>query len=432
MNNKPHVLIIGHNVFDHRTALGKTLIGFFAGWDKNCLAELFFHSEVPTCKVCINYFRVTDSDVLHNVFAKRKSDGTIFFETDIDESRTSPRTDSGIKRRIYSFGRKRTPFIYLARNFIWKKSHWFSSKLKTWVSNFSPDIIFFAAGDYAFAYDITYTISKEFNIPVLIYCSDDYFLNKLNSYSPLGAIAYKSLMKSVNRCASQASAMITICDKMADAYKDLFSLPIFPIYTAYSDGVYSNIQKCKTIVYLGNLGYDRYESLIDVGKALERINKETGQKYVLEVYSSENREKILKKISEQGCIVFRGYINEKEVKRVISSSLLVLHTESFKEKNIRKVRYSISTKIADLLSSGTCIFAYGPLGIASIDYLKNTHSALIATNFEELETCLKQAILDSELRKSVLINAKIVSSKNHNPSIVSEKIKNIVENIKAL
>lgn len=168
--NEPKILVIAHNVFDKRTNMGKTLSGFFAGYTLDNLAELYFHSEVPTMSICRRYYRVTDIDALRSVFpVGRKKVGRAFSEADIDMSRVSSRVDTGIKRKIYSFGRKRTSFIYSARNILWRLSRWYSEELKKWITEFSPDVIFFAAGDYAFSYEIAYTISRDFDIPIVMY-----------------------------------------------------------------------------------------------------------------------------------------------------------------------------------------------------------------------------------------------------------------------
>ncbi|MBO4252050.1 MAG: hypothetical protein J5911_05275, partial [Clostridia bacterium] len=233
-NGKARVLLIGHNVLDGRTAFGKTLISFFKGWGKDSLAQLYFHSEVPTTDVCGRYFRITDTDVFNNVVKRRQLTGKSFGAADIDDKRATSRTDTGIKSKIYSFGRRRSPLIYIARNFIWKKAKWFSDELKKWITDFSPEVIFFAAGDYAFAYDITYKIAEEFNIPVITYCCDDYFINRLNPHKILSKTVYRGLMKSVRRCMEKTVAVITICDKMTAAYKKLFDKPIYTVYTGYS------------------------------------------------------------------------------------------------------------------------------------------------------------------------------------------------------
>ena len=54
----------------------------------------------------------------------------------------------------------------------------------------------------------------------------------------------------------------------------------------------------------------------------------------------------------------------------MANSMAVIHTESFEQEMMELVRFSVSTKIAESLMYGPCLIAYGPEGIASIDYLK--------------------------------------------------------------
>lgn len=425
-SDNTRVLIIGHNVFDKRTAFGKTLISFFQNWDSDCLAQLYFHSEVPTCTICDNYFRITDTEALNNVFKKRKITGKKFGVSDIDETRATSRTDTGVKSKIYSFGRKRSSLIYLARNYIWKRAKWFSEDLKQWISDFAPNVIFFAAGDYAFAYDITYSVAEEFNLPVVMYCCDDFFINRANPRALFSKKVYKGLMESVNRCMKKTTAVITICDKMTEAYKKLFDKPIFTVYTGYSTKGKTCVRENKSVVYLGKVEFNRYESLIDVGRTLKELSVETGEDFRLDVYSSENRSKILKKLNVKNGIVFHGAVDADEVKRIISESTLVVHVESFKKKDIYKVAYSVSTKIADLLASNVCIFAYGPKNIASMDYLAENSAAITVMDKNQLKNGLRDALYNSELRNKTIENAEMLAEKNHNADKVSQRIKAIV------
>lgn len=39
---------------------------------------------------------------------------------------------------------------------------------------FSPDVIFFAAGDYAFPYRIALRLSALLHIPIVMWCADDF------------------------------------------------------------------------------------------------------------------------------------------------------------------------------------------------------------------------------------------------------------------
>ena len=424
--NAQKILVIAHNVFDCRTNMGKTLSGFFTGYASDCLAELYVHSEVPTMDICHRYYRVTDTDALKSILpGNRKHIGRPFSEVDIDRNRSTPRVDAGIKRRIYSFGRKRTSWIYSARNTLWRLSGWYSDGLKQWIAEFAPDVIFFAAGDYAFAYDIAYRISKDFRIPMVMYCCDDYFIHRRNPNSLLGVFVHKALMRSVQRCISRSAAIITICEKMTDAYKTLFDKPIYTVYTGYSSQNQPDVDGTG-VVYLGNLGCARHHGLVDIGRALKRISARTGVQLHLDVYSAENRPEVLRELTEENGIVFHGAVDSEAVKRIIAESRLAVHVESFESEHRRNVMYSVSTKIADLLASGRCIFAYGPGEVASMEYLKTNRAACMVNDPDQLETELEAILNDREKRSEIVEAAKKLSEKNHNAKMVREKIMKIV------
>lgn len=417
------VLLIGHNVLDERTAFGKTLASFFKTWGAENLAELYFHSEVPTTDICGRYYRITDTDALKSVFTlNRKKVGRSFTFEQIDRNRPSSRTDTGVKKRIYSFARRRTSYIYIARNSIWSMSKWYCEELRNWLRDFAPDVIFFVAGDYGFAYKVAYRISKDLNIPIVTYSGDDYYVNRLNPHSLLSRPVYNALMKNVRKCVSRAACMITICPQMARAYEKLFDKPIYTVYTGYSIKNDAKVDG-KGIVYLGNLGYSRYKSLVDIGRALKEINAE---QYHLDVYSTESREEILRELTPENGIVFHGAVSSNEVNNIISNSMLVVHAEDFSSENIDKIRYSISTKVADLLASGRCILAYGPKEVASIDYLLNNQAACVVHDKAQLKDTLEDILSSPQRRMQIVASAKALSEQNHSESAVAKKVAEII------
>lgn len=427
--NETKVLIIGHNVLDRRTAFGKTLISFFESWGSENLAELYFHSEVPTVDIVSRYYRITDTDALKSIFqSRKKSVGRSFDITQIDSKRDSSRTDTGLKHKIYSFGRKRTSGIYIARNSVWRLSKWYSPELRAWIHDFAPDVIFFVAGDYAFAYDIAYTISRDFHVPIVTYCCDDFYINRMNPDSVLSNPVYNHLMKKVHRCISYSKSIVTICDKMTEAYKTLFDKPIYTVYTGSSTKGEPYVDS-EGIVYLGNLGLARHESLIDIGRALKRISEKTGENLHLDVYSSESRYEILRELTEENGIIFHGAVSSEEVKKIIAKSKLVIHVESFAPENVRKVEYSISTKIADLLASGRCIFAYGPKSAASFEYLAENDAACVVTDRNMLEKELESILTDRNKRKEIVKAAAHLAERNHEAKKVAVQILGIIQEV---
>lgn len=412
------VLVISHNVFSAAESMGKTLSGYFSDFAPEELAQFYIHSQVPVVDMCHRYYRMTDKEAIKSMFGFRC--GTAFDVTNIQKSRGSSRTDEGVTATLYQKARKRTPAIYMARNLWWKLSRWNTKQFQNWLNEFNPECVFFASGDYGFMYDIAWKIASDRKIPLYIVCMDDYYFFNKNQDSLLGRWQHKQFMKSVKRAVAYSSKLFCICDKMSADYASFFQKPCVTIHTPASIEKPLAFKKKPQISYLGNLGFLRHQQLIAIGQALKKLGLEPDH---VDVYSTESRPEILEEMTEENGIVFHGAVEADEVLKIMGESLAIIHTESFDEKTRQSVRYSVSTKIADSVSSGTCIFAYGPAEIASIDYLNRTDAAVCCTDKDDLPQKLNMLITDAQLRDVVVHNALKLARKNHAKSFTPEIIK---------
>jgi len=404
------LLIISHNVFSLTENMGKTLLGYFENWESDKLAQLYFHSEVPVTEKCFKYYNITDTDALKSILLRTKC-GRSFGINDIKSDLKTSRTDSGVKAKLYQKARKRTPLIYLLRNSIWNLSNWNNKKLNNWIDEFKPEAVFFASGDYSFSYKIALKIAKKRNIPLYISCMDDYYFYNINHKSILGKLQHRLFMNYVKRTIDYSKCIFTICDKMTKDYSIYFKKPCYTIHNPYSISV-SSEKKENKIVYLGNLGYNRHIQLVSIGQALKKAQLPNIPSHI-DVYSSESQPEILKDLTIENGVVFHGSVSSKEVEKIIKSSLLVIHTESFDNDIRERVKYSVSTKIADCLASGACILAYGPSDVASIEYLIDNNAAFVITRQEDLEKGIIKILSDEQLRLDITNNAKNLACKNH-------------------
>ena len=402
--------------------MGKTLCSYFENFNIEDLAQFYIHSEIPTVNICENYYRVTDKEMIKSIFGFKV--GTALDSDDIDIDRDTSRTDSGSDAKLYQKARKRTPLIYLARNLWWKLGHYNTKKFNIWLDKFNPDCVFFASGDYAFMYDIALKIAKKKNIPLYISCMDDYYFNNKNANRFLGDFQHNLFMKSVKKAVDYSSALFCICDSMSKDYNKYFNKKCVTIHTAASFDSQLVANKTNQISYIGNLGYNRHLQLVDIGKELKQLNLTVNH---IDVYSSEIREEILKYMTEENGIVFHGSIPADEVKKVMAESLAVIHTESFDENMRNSVKYSVSTKIADSLMSGTCIFAYGPEEIASMKYLEDNDAAICINSKDDLKAGLVELLDDEKRRNEVIDNAVNLAKKNHLPGTAGEVIKEVLK-----
>ena len=107
--------------------------------------------------------------------------------------------------------------------------------------------------------------------------------------------------------------------------------------------------------------------------------------------------------------------------------MAVIHTESFETEMTNLVRFSVSTKIAESLMYGPCLIAYGPEGIASIDYLKENNAAWTITDTKDLKKGLKEILENSTLREQIVRNARKLAEKNHNAEVNPKKVREWLE-----
>lgn len=412
MNKKENskVLIISHNVLSTTSNMGKTMLAFFNNWEPENIAQLYLHSEIPNTDICTNYFRITDFDMLNSII-QFSDPGTILNKNDIKLNKTSTRVDQGLKNKIYNFGKKKNSYMYIVRNVLWSTNKWNSEKLKKWIEDFNPEIVFFAAGDYSFSIKIALKICNEKKIPLVVYFGDEFYFLNVHKFSLANWINKKIYKNSFENMFNNLKTYITASDKMLLNYKKEFKKDGHAIMTSTNlnqNSISSNKIDVIKISYIGNLGLNRWKALIEIGNCLKDFN------ILLNVYSAESRVNILANMKIENGISFHGAIPFDEVKEVINESTILIHVESMDKESRQRTKFSMSTKIAESLASGACIFAYGPKEVSSIEYLQDNKGACVVTRKEDLKTQLKNIISDEQLREYYRYNAEKLVSKRHN------------------
>ena len=409
MNNCFKILIISHNALSMNNNMGKTISSFIKSMDVSNVAQLYLRSGVPNCPNCSNYYQFTDEDALKSVLI-RTIKGKIINKVFDPNLRVNLENNA-----IHEIGRKRHPYISFIRDVVWKLSNVNNHKLISWVTNFNPDIIFFAAGDYRFSYKLVRKIAKKINKPVATCFFDDFYFYSKYKNEFLGKIYYKLLRKEISKTINFSSVCFATNNEMSKKYTDEFKKNFPTLFTSCELNFKSVMYEDKMgINYLGGLGLGRNYQLKEIG---ETIYHNFGIK--IGVYSNETNEQNINVLKETAGIEYHGCASSNDVLDIIAMSKAVLHVESFDEEITERTKYSLSTKIAESLSSGTLLIAYGPRTIASIKYLEEYNAALIADNIGELICKLKEVLNDGDKYNYIVNNAFNLYKKNHTPVKVS-------------
>ncbi len=410
---KPKVLIVG-TVPYNRNLTSRAFESYFSGWEHDRLAQIFSNEMTPVKGHCGTLFQITDKRMLKRKFSHCVETGKIYNRSILSEQEAygEPGKVSYIYKVLYRIGGLHSPFTHLLRRWVWNKKHWCTEKLNYWLDEFAPDCVFLSFSDDFFILQIALYAAKRYNIPIVSVVGDDYCFNMHFSLSPFYYIYKYSYIKLVRDVFSYKGNAVYISDKIRDIYNKSFGLNGKTVYLA-SDMARRNFREINSddpyICYFGNIGLGRSKSLADIGNALGMINPN----YRLNVYSNENGPKDTSVLYRNPHISFNGSIPYNEVKRKIMKCDIMVLVEGFSKSDIGKTRYSLSTKAADALASGSNILAYGPSDCGLIQYMSDTGGAEVCTEPEKLKDCILRLIGNPSLQKTNYDAAVKAANENH-------------------
>lgn len=394
------VLIISHNPVSTLSSIGKTLLSLFSSFCKEELCQLYIHTGEPDTDICTSYYRITDREVLSGFFKRRVRGGCVGALAPGEQKQEEAGV---IYRHTYGISHNKGPHTELLRDLMWKLSPWYNKELKEWLDSQKPTCIFVAVGSGMFLYDMALKISSDYNIPVVSYvCDDFYFMKTPKKFA--GKLWKKRLERKSRELFGRSAVIVSICEEISRSYESEFGTRAVTVMTGTNYSIAREpvvSDEVRHIRYFGKLGLNRYKSLIDICNVLNEINSETNSEYRVEIYGSEEDDKICRELSGTGCAEFRGFITGNEFDRTLFSSDILIHTEAFDDASVDRVKNSVSTKIADSLASGIPLLAYGPRSVASIQHLLRNNCGAVATDREELKDKMSILLADKEFRKSV-------------------------------
>ena len=179
------------------------------------------------------------------------------------------------------------------------------------------------------------------------------------------------------------------------------------------------------IVYCGNIRLGRNKSLCDIADALRIINPG----YKLTVYSNDTDKRVYGMLKEHPNIDYRGFVPYSVVRNILDKSDIAVAVEGFGKKDVYDVKYSLSTKTADLLAGGCFVLGYGSEESGAIEYLKSTCCGLICTSKEELIRKLPDVLSNTDYQRKCYENAAEITAKNHNLLSSTKTFERVVEKV---
>ena len=419
------VVIVGTVPYNEKSS-SRAFDAYFHNWEKENIIQIFSNTKTPCKGHCGELYQITDHRMLSRFLGKKCETGKIFYDRDLPESWTDSNPEvEGAASKAYRMGAKHTALTHLLRGILWRKKNWCTDQLNDWLDGFRPEVVFLAFSDDYFIPRIAMYVAQRYRIPIISCIGDDYYFNLHYSLNPLYWIYKLSYRRLIRRLFRFSGSAIYISDKIRDKYNNEFGLDGDTVYltSTVERKPFADINADHPLItYFGNIRMGRNRSLSEIADSLSQIDPS----YRLEVYSNENDAAYYRMLEENPNVLFGGSVPYSTVKEKMTRSDITVIVEGFKKKDVDQSRYSLSTKAADALSSGCAILVYGSSECGIVEYMQSTRAAMVCTSHGMLTDCIRELIVNRELRWEYYRRQVQISVQNHCLARSCEKSEDII------
>ena len=420
-NNYPRILLVADAAWADNNNIGNTFTNLFEGWPKENIAMIYARPNLPNTNVCDNFFQISETRLIKRITDKDIKVGMkveLSKENVFKDDYLSVKEDEKSGKKLYGFFLKYRFNLFLsAREILWKMVNWKTQELDDFINEFNPQIVLSLASSSVYMNSIHQYIINISKAKSILYFVDDVYSKKRFNISPVFWINKSFIRKSVRNTVKLCDLVFTIIQKQKEEYDKFFNIDSIIINkggTFLGENPLEAIRnKPLKLIYTGNINLGRWETLVKIGEALDKINeKET--KAILNIYSRNTLyENMNKAFIKTKSINFMGSIPSYKVKEIQDDADILIHVESLKLKEKLETRLSFSTKLVDYFERSKCILAVGWSEAASIDYLKNKDAAVVIDENDNMDDILESLIGNPESIKKHGMNAWECGKRNH-------------------
>ncbi len=391
------ILLLTSEAWNDELHPKNTMSNWFDGMENVEIATIYGSPAPPQNNVCHTYFRLSEISMVKSLYSKNKSGEIIEYqskEENIHEERYCYPATYGFFRKLAS-----EP-IRLVRDIIWALGRLDEKKLKDFIENFSPDIIFTQRKASIKMCRIERIVLKLSTAPMVAFTGDDEYSLKQISFSPFFWIRRLWLRNRLKKNIPNYKLFFAHSPAQLSEFNKEFGINVKTLVKCgdFMEGkVHTAVHSPIVITYAGKLYCNRWRTLALLANCLKDINVGE-QRIILQIYTRDNLSRKQYEALDDGANSFvMGAAASKDLQKIYDNSDILLHVEGFDLRNHLAVRYSFSTKIIDCMASGCAVMAIGREDQTGCKYLKESNSAFVADNKEDLLKILESIVANKKL-----------------------------------
>lgn len=419
MKTKLKILILADEVWNDEIFGNNVLTNWFEGVSAD-FAEVYCGPGFPKNNCCSKYFQVTDLMMVKSFFGIKA--GVTFVS---DENVSTKKYDNQ-HSKLYKFLKLISgEWLRLVRDFIWQFGIYNERSLEKFINDFEPDLIFSTRLLTPKLMRLEKIISKLTKAPIIAFTGDDEISLQHWQWSPLfwfRRLLFRFFFKKHIKIYKH---YFMFSEEQAIEYHKKFNIStsvISKCCDVNKKNIRTSVNFPIRMVYAGRFYCNRWKTLLKISEAIKKINA-NGVKIVFSIYSMDDMPRKLKNIvNSVSFIEYNGIVKPAELNKIYQTTDIALHVESFDNKFKYTTRYSLSTKIVDLLGTGCAIVAICWSGQTGFKYLKKSDCAICIDKVEKIYDQLKIIVDNNDIILNLSKKSINFASNNLNRQIVQGEI----------
>jgi len=296
------------------------------------------------------------------------------------------------------------------------------------IEAFQPDVIIYRPlPGTTELHDFSIRVIERFNRPLVTWIMDDW-PRHLEVSNP---VEYNNTRGDFEKLIRISETRLSICNAMSEEMHRRYGKPFRSLANGVLPNDWSNPRQHMPgrlmIRYIGGLEQNmNLASVVRIARVVEAIGK-MGHDICFEINTKPwcywcN----LKKFSGfQYTIISANQYSEEEYREKLMSADVSLIAYNFDALSQSYVKYSMANKMPECLASGSVLFAHGPKGIATIDYLSEIYGPVVVSEDSDkaVEMALIKLMKDHSLRAQLAQKSRAIAFGNHNLNNIREHLR---------
>lgn len=427
------ILLITDEEWNDAVFGNNVLTNWFEGFDAE-FAQIYCSPGMPYNMICNHYYQITDAQMACSLFWGAKAGGVIVKPTageDIEHSKVNAQR-TGNYRWLKTLSLYFNTPMLLIRDFIWRFGHYNKKSLKTFVEEFTPDLVYCPRMVTPKLMRLEELVSTMTNAPFVAFTADNEASLNCYSWSPLFWLRRLTIHNCFKKHVGLYRHYFMFSEDQAQEYNQEYGLPTSCLYKcgSFVEKVEPRpVNNPIRMIYAGRLYCNRWKTLAAIGEALEKLNQDE-DRMILDIYTADVLTSKQKRILDGfKHLHVHAPITSTQLTEEYKKADIALHVESFDKEFRLATRYSFSTKIIDLMASSCAIMAICWEKHAGYQYLQNHDAALCVSNYEGIMPLLQKISEQPSLIQEYAEKAWRCGIENHSREKIQNQIRETFEHV---